>query len=143
MAKCEMCEQDMSSFDTTSCCAETLLIKGIEYDPIPYDPAYGEEGQRCSDCNVARYGVHHPGCCVEICPACDGQLISCGCMTLADQITKNMYTDLIAYVEWNGAMHEEDCPCDDTCECKGESVNKSINTLIKVLYQHFGKVVKK
>jgi hypothetical protein len=24
------------------------------------------------------------------------------------------------YVEWHGAIHEEACPCDDTCDCSGK-----------------------
>lgn len=33
----------------------------------------------CHDCNVQDEGYHHPGCDMEICPKCGGQLITCLC----------------------------------------------------------------
>jgi len=33
----------------------------------------------CSDCLTPVGGVHHPGCCVERCPACLGQALGCPC----------------------------------------------------------------
>jgi hypothetical protein len=36
-------------------------------------------GQFCHDCNAARGQYHHLGCDMERCPACKGQIISCGC----------------------------------------------------------------
>jgi len=39
---------------------------------------------RCGDCGVAVGGWHHPGCDLAECPACGGQLITCGCWVEAD-----------------------------------------------------------
>ena len=62
--------------------ADTCLVNGvIEYPDgtalaaIPYI----NEG-RCHDCNVKAGGNHHPGCDMERCPKCKGQLISYGCL---------------------------------------------------------------
>ncbi|MDQ3322838.1 MAG: hypothetical protein M3525_10495 [Acidobacteriota bacterium] len=39
-----------------------------------------QDERRCHDCNIAPEGFHHPGCDMERCPNCRGQLISCGCL---------------------------------------------------------------
>lgn len=43
-------------------------------------------------------------------------------------------SDLLAALkemaEFYGAMHEDDCPCDDTCECKYKPFNDRINSAI-------------
>ena len=76
MAICTECGQDMSSKDVISCKADVKVDFGdIVSDPIPY-----EGPGRCHDCNVAKGGIHHPGCDSERCPKCGGQLISCGCL---------------------------------------------------------------
>lgn len=36
---------------------------------------------------------------------------------------------LSAYIEWHGAMHTDDCPCDDTCDCPKKWINDGINAL--------------
>lgn len=41
--------------------------------------SYAEPDHRCHDCGIAPGGFHHPGCDIEICPRCKGQLISCDC----------------------------------------------------------------
>ena len=65
-----------------------LMIKELKLEAIPY---YGEDNMGakppspvrkriCHDCG-ARYGEYHkPGCDMERCPRCDGQLITCGCL---------------------------------------------------------------
>lgn len=35
---------------------------------------------RCHDCGVAEGEIHQRGCDMEKCPACGGQLITCGCI---------------------------------------------------------------
>jgi hypothetical protein len=42
--------------------------------------------RRCGDCGVDRGGLHHLGCDVQRCPACGGQLFSCGCVFDEDAI---------------------------------------------------------
>jgi hypothetical protein len=45
---------------------------GEESDDPPANPA-------CRDCAAAPGQFHVPGCCLEHCPRCRGQAISCGC----------------------------------------------------------------
>ena len=42
---------------------------------------------RCHDCNVESVYKHHPGCDMEECPRCLGQLISCGCLDETKEVT--------------------------------------------------------
>ena len=88
MAKCKWCQREM--LETDSCDKIPVAIVGRDsyMDPIPYA---GEDHQncdctdrRCHDCNVAVGGSHHPGCDMERCPNCGGQLISCGCLDVED-----------------------------------------------------------
>ncbi len=41
---------------------------------------WGRDGQRCHDCGAKPGFYHHPGCDVEECPGCGGQLIGCECL---------------------------------------------------------------
>lgn len=51
------------------------------FEVVPYTPE--DPTHRCHDCNIAPGGKHHPGCDMERCPKCGGQLISCGCEIVA------------------------------------------------------------
>ena len=81
MATCDYCHGEMLKVDT---CAGNHTIDfndGTSLPAIPWDG--GLDGNtRCHDCNVAPGGYHHPGCDMERCPRCGGQLISCDCEPL-------------------------------------------------------------
>ena len=78
MAKCDYCQKEMKDPATTSCTPVTISIDGADHPQIPYAPE--DPTRRCHDCGVESGGLHHPGCDMEKCPKCGGQLISCGCM---------------------------------------------------------------
>ena len=40
----------------------------------------------CHDCGVKEGEFHHLGCDMERCPMCDGQLISCGCFKVIENL---------------------------------------------------------
>ena len=79
MTKCTQCKKDMSAPETESCVSELIKIGDTEYEP---NTSSFDCNKRCHDCNIVNEGgnVHHPGCDMEKCPKCKGQLISCGCL---------------------------------------------------------------
>jgi hypothetical protein len=88
MAVCGECGGEM--LDGVSCKTDLIMIDGKGYEPI----RWGEEKRskrwtlpdQCSDCYVPVGGVHHPGCCVERCPACLGQAFGCPCFTVDELV---------------------------------------------------------
>lgn len=66
-------------------CSENREVEypdGLKLPSVPYED---EEGLSCHDCGVIHGNYHHPGCDMEICPRCEGQLISCGCLDEEDE----------------------------------------------------------
>jgi hypothetical protein len=76
-ATCKYCNDDMHAVDT--CSANTVIHfpNGENFPAVKYED---ENGYMCHDCAIEPGGYHHPGCDMERCPRCEGQLISCGCL---------------------------------------------------------------
>ena len=85
MAKCKYCNKDMLR---AKGCRKVMVqtkdgqvLNPIKYGSEEYPDAWKPEpGRTCGDCGCHQGYYHHPGCDIERCPACKGQLISCGCL---------------------------------------------------------------
>jgi hypothetical protein len=66
-----------------SCVAMPIELAVGTLPPVPYgSESHGADWtppDRCHDCDVLVGGFHHPGCDMEACPNCKGQLLTCGC----------------------------------------------------------------
>ena len=95
MAVCPQCEGEM--MEEISCLSEPIPIGGDFFDPI----RWGDEKKRsrwvidfpCRDCGTPVGGVHHPGCCMERCPACLGQALGCPCFGTDDDDVADFLDD--------------------------------------------------
>jgi hypothetical protein len=68
----------MSKVD--SCDREAVKFSDLE-EELPVVPFFAQnDSGKCHDCFVTDGGSHHPGCDMEECPKCRGQLIFCGCV---------------------------------------------------------------
>ncbi|HEY3843171.1 MAG TPA: hypothetical protein VGL48_07955 [Acidimicrobiales bacterium] len=81
MAICPQCQGEM--MEGISCLSDPISIGGRRYEPVRWgeekDTRHWDVTPFCRDCNVPLGGVHHPGCCIERCPACGGQAWGCYC----------------------------------------------------------------
>jgi hypothetical protein len=65
----------------------TYTIGGKAYPRVRYgeEPEdWGADKRPCHDCAVSKGQFHVPGCDVERCPVCGGQVISCACPYAGD-----------------------------------------------------------
>ncbi len=83
MATCDYCYQEMMQADDCKANRAVYFGGGKILPSVPYAADY--ENQRCHDCNVKSGGYHHPGCDMERCPQCKGQLISCDCISYEEE----------------------------------------------------------
>ena len=76
-AICDACGRYMR--EARSCTANTDVELG-DGRTLPTVSYFDEDDRRCHDCGIHPGGFHHPMCDWERCPACGGQIITCGCV---------------------------------------------------------------
>lgn len=101
--KCRACKETMRP-GLVTCTANTHVdfprgIKQMETLPV-------SEEKVCHDCGVKEGGKHHPGCDMERCPKCKGQLIMCGHLDSEEDRADASEED-IAILKANGCLPED------------------------------------
>jgi hypothetical protein len=84
-AICKDCQQDMKKADT--CVMQKIQLHEGGKVYLRSTEHFDEPDGRCHDCGIKHDGFHHYGCNVERCPACGGQLISCECQYICQEIS--------------------------------------------------------
>ena len=59
-----------------------IVLRGVTFTRVKYRSERYEQPdrpQQCRDCGVERGQFHVPVCCVEECPRCSQQMLSCRC----------------------------------------------------------------
>ena len=77
---CGWCNEEMSNMEIETCKGNVFVEYPDGLKLVSSNYHFSEPSGRCHDCNIKHGGKHHPGCDVERCPKCEGQLISCGCL---------------------------------------------------------------
>ena len=143
MAVCSWCHGEMLT--AISCNVVAFHRKGRRFDLIPYGAERGWQStaDQCGDCGVIRGGFHHPGCDLQDCPACGGQLLSCGCrfdedgpessLSLVEPLGvdgNGMLTERMWVDEHEVVVHHDDVPESDVTTVHGIRCTTALRTVI-------------
>jgi hypothetical protein len=148
------CQQEMMT--ATSCTVDAFHVNGRRFELAPFGSEEGMwsfKSSTCGDCGVKWGGRHHPGCDIQRCPRCGGQLMTCGCRFDEDDFDDDD-DDEIIMGEWddpttplgvdsNGGLierawigdvevivHHDDVPESDITTVRGIRCTTPIRTLI-------------
>jgi len=110
MAKCQVCQLEMTDPDSVSCLLPVLIVADPDGEIIERywrNSSYFDVNDRCHDCEIVNVdgNFHHFGCDIERCPKCGLQLISCGCF---EGKTLEFHADL----NFGGHMEDIKTPVD-------------------------------
>lgn len=150
MAVCHWCAREMTT--ASSCTVDALHIGGRPVEMIAHgsEPGGGALRLRCHDCGVARGGHHHPGCDMQRCPLCRGQMTTCGCRFDEDGPDDDLDEDSAGVVvplgvdgdgvllekRWVGGheviVHYDDIPPSDVTTVSGIPCTTALRTVIDI-----------
>lgn len=137
----------------SSCTVDTLHVDGLPVEMMAYgaDPGGGPFRLRCGDCGVALGGHHHPGCDLQRCPSCRGQMVTCGCRFDEDgpdddepyddsgRVGEPLMVDrdgVLIERRWVGGqqvmVHYDDVPASDVTTISGIPCTTALRTVIDI-----------
>ncbi len=152
MAVCTWCAQEMTTVN--SCTIDSFHVAGRPIEMIAYGSEPGGRAfrLRCGDCGVARGGHHHPGCDMQQCPLCRGQMMTCGCRFDEDGPDEDEFDDddsdgaaeplmvdrdgVLIERRWVGGqeviVHYDDIPASDRTTVDGIPCTTALRTVIDI-----------
>lgn len=80
---CKYCSEEIGKIE--GCLISHIKIGKETYEREKADPFE----TRCHDCGAGSGNYHHPGCDMERCPKCEGQMIWCDCIEKKKLIKRN------------------------------------------------------